>query len=126
MLEYSVETVNSYGRELKPIEWNVNTITEFRLSPPAALNKKFRFDFSPMTRGEHDRPDPSLIIQGSRRPQPSKRVQGSDYPITPLEELRSQGKGRTHLCSASCSIGLIFSRVFERGLKWWEFSGCQF
>jgi hypothetical protein len=45
-------------------------------------------------RGGHDQPDPSLIVEGSRRPQPSKRVQGSDYPITPLEELRSRGKGK--------------------------------
>ena len=33
-----------------------------------------------MARGEHDQPDPSLIIEGSRRPLPSKRIQGHDYP----------------------------------------------
>jgi len=41
---------------------------------------------------EHDRPDPNLIIQGSRRVQPSKRGQGRDYPITPLEELKEREK----------------------------------
>ena len=46
-----------------------------------------------MARGEHDRPDPSLIVEGSRRTNPSKRIQGDDYPITPLEELRVRSKG---------------------------------
>ena len=50
-----------------------------------------------MVRGEHDRPDPSLIVEGTRRTNPSKRIQGDDYPITPLEELelreRSNLKG---------------------------------
>jgi hypothetical protein len=45
-----------------------------------------------MARGEHDRPDPSLIVEGSRRSHPSKRIQGEDYPIT-LEELRVRSKG---------------------------------
>jgi hypothetical protein len=40
-----------------------------------------------MARGEHDRPDSSLIVEGSRKSHPSKRIQGNDYPITPLEEL---------------------------------------
>jgi hypothetical protein len=42
---------------------------------------------------EHDQPDPSLIIQGSRRVQQSKRVQGLSYPVTALEELREREKG---------------------------------
>ena len=46
-----------------------------------------------MARGEHDRPDPSLIIHGPRQPLPSKRIQGHDYPITPLEELQVRSKG---------------------------------
>lgn len=62
-----------------------------------------------MARGEHDRPDPSLIVEGSRRVQPSKRIQGHDYPITPLEELRSKGTQyspcATHVCSESTLIG---------------------
>jgi hypothetical protein len=48
-----------------------------------------------MARKEHDRPDPTLIISGSCRPQPSKRGLGMDYPMTPLEELNErhhQGK----------------------------------
>ena len=43
---------------------------------------------------EHDRPDPNLIVQGSRRVQPSKRGQGNDYPITPLEELKERRKSK--------------------------------
>ena len=46
-----------------------------------------------MARGEHDRPDPGLIIEGPRRPLPSKRVQGCDYPVTPLEEIYVREKG---------------------------------
>jgi hypothetical protein len=45
----------------------------------------------------HDLLDPTLIIKGSWRPQPSKRVQGYDYPITPLEELCAQDKGKLTL-----------------------------
>jgi hypothetical protein len=48
-----------------------------------------------MARGELDRPDPALIIEGSRRSHPSKRVQGIDYPIPVSEELRHREKG-TH------------------------------
>ena len=47
-----------------------------------------------MAYGEKDRPDPTLIIEGSRRPQPSRRVQGQDYPKTALEELKERKKGR--------------------------------
>jgi hypothetical protein len=50
-----------------------------------------------MARGEHDRPDPTLIIEGSRRPQPSKRIQGHNYPITPLQELHTRDKGKLTL-----------------------------
>jgi hypothetical protein len=39
-----------------------------------------------MTR-EKDRPDPSLIVEGSRR------IQGQDYPTTALEELEQRKKG---------------------------------
>ena len=46
-----------------------------------------------MARGEHDRPDPSLIVKGTRKSQLSKHIQGDDYPITPLEELRVRSKG---------------------------------
>jgi hypothetical protein len=44
---------------------------------------------------EHDRPDPTLIISGSRRPHPSKRIQGLDYPETLLKEseIRKPEKG---------------------------------
>ena len=52
---------------------------------------------STMARGEHDHPDPTLIIEGSQRPQPSKRIQGYNYPITPLEELCAQDKGKLTL-----------------------------
>ena len=55
-----------------------------------------QFFFSPslltMARGEHDQPDPTLIVQGSRRVQPSKRGLGRDYPTTPLEELQERVK----------------------------------
>ena len=47
-----------------------------------------------MARGEHDQPDPTLIVQGSRRVQPSKRGLGRDYPTTPLEELRERVKSK--------------------------------
>ena len=57
-----------------------------------------------MARGEHDRPDPSLIVQGSRRPHPSKRIQGDDYPITPLEELCVRSKGMYSLCATTCTF----------------------
>ena len=49
--------------------------------------------FIRMARGEHDRPDPSLIVEGPLRPHPSKRIQGNDYSITPSEELRVRLKG---------------------------------
>jgi len=48
-----------------------------------------------MARGEHDKPDPTLIIEGSRRALPSKRVQGQGYPTTVSEELRERDKGGT-------------------------------
>jgi hypothetical protein len=47
-----------------------------------------------MVHGEHDQPDPTLIIQGSRRAQPSKHGLGKDYLTTPLEELRERAKGK--------------------------------
>jgi hypothetical protein len=56
-----------------------------------------------MARGEHDRPDPSLIVEGTRRTNPSKRIQGDDYPITPLEELRVRSKGTYSPKSPSAS-----------------------
>jgi hypothetical protein len=44
-----------------------------------------------------DKPDPTLIVEGSRRAHPSKRVQGHDYPTTALEELEQREKGmNTH------------------------------
>ena len=49
-----------------------------------------------MACGEHDKPDPTLIIEGSRRALPSKRVQGQGYPTTVSEELRERNKGDTH------------------------------
>ena len=49
-----------------------------------------------MARGEHDQPDPTLIVQGSHHVQPSKRGLGKDYPTTPLEELRERGHCETH------------------------------
>jgi hypothetical protein len=62
-----------------------------------------------MARGEHDRPDPSLIVEGSRRVHRSKRVQGQDYPITPLEELRLKGiqpsPSATYIRSENTLIG---------------------
>ncbi len=64
-----------------------------------------------MARGEHDRPDPSLIVQGSRRPQPSRCIQGDDYPVTPLEELQVRSKGMYSPCATShsenISIGVV-------------------
>ncbi|KAH9976662.1 hypothetical protein BGW80DRAFT_1250163 [Lactifluus volemus] len=45
-----------------------------------------------MARGEHDRPDPSLIVEGSQRPLSLKRVQGHDYPIPVSEELYTNQK----------------------------------
>jgi len=49
-----------------------------------------------MARGEKDRPDPTLIIEGSRWPHPTWRIQGQDYPRTALEELQLREKG-THV-----------------------------
>ena len=43
-----------------------------------------------MAHGEHDKPDPTLIIEGSRRTHPSKRIKGQGYPITISEELRER------------------------------------
>ena len=43
-----------------------------------------------MARGQHDQPNPDLIVEGSRRVQPSKRVQGQDYPIT-VSDQRNKG-----------------------------------
>ena len=65
-----------------------------------------------MAYGEHDRPDPSLIVEGSRRPHPSKRIQGHDYPITPLEELHVRSKGMyslhaTQVHSENISVGIV-------------------
>ena len=48
-----------------------------------------------MARGEHDKPDPTLIIEGSQRAVPSKRIQGQGYPTTALEELRERDEGDT-------------------------------
>jgi hypothetical protein len=55
-----------------------------------------------MAHGEHDRPDPSLIVEGSRRQQPSKCVQGHDYPITPLEKLSVRSKGIQYSPCVTC------------------------
>ena len=53
-----------------------------------------------MPRKEHDRPDPNLIIHGSRRVQPSKRGLGIDYPITPLEELNERQQSKLTILSS--------------------------
>ncbi|KAM6499174.1 Ribonuclease H-like domain containing protein [Amanita muscaria] len=45
-----------------------------------------------MGRGERDKADPNLIVDGSRRPHPSKRVQGLDYPQT-VTKLKTANKG---------------------------------
>jgi hypothetical protein len=58
----------------------------------------------PMARKEHDRPDPSLIVEGTRRSHPSKRIQGNDYPITPSEELRVRSKGTYSPCLMICTF----------------------
>jgi len=42
---------------------------------------------------EHDPPNQTLIIEGSRHLQLSKCGLGNDYPITPLEELKQREKG---------------------------------
>jgi hypothetical protein len=47
-----------------------------------------------ITCGEHNQPDPGLIIEGPRQPLPLKRVQGCDYPITLLEEIHVYKKGK--------------------------------
>lgn len=49
---------------------------------------------------EHDRPDPNLIIHGSRRVQPSKRGLGIDYPMTPLEELNERQQSKLTVLSS--------------------------
>ena len=51
---------------------------------------------------EHDHPDPSLIVKGSRRHQPSKRVRGQDYPTTALEALHNQEQGKLTLYCMYC------------------------
>lgn len=56
---------------------------------------------------KHDRPDPNLIIEGSRRVQPSKRGMGRDYPITPLEALRERDKSKQSQITGGS--GLILS-----------------
>jgi hypothetical protein len=46
-----------------------------------------------------DQPDPTLIVEGSRRIHPSRRVQGQNYPTTALEELEQREKGtNTYAC----------------------------
>ncbi len=44
-----------------------------------------------MAHGEHDKPDPTLIIEGPWRAHPSKHIQGQGYPIIISEELRERG-----------------------------------
>ena len=65
-----------------------------------------------MARGEHDRPDPSLIVEGPRRQQPSKRVQGHDYPITALEELHVHSKGIRYSLCVTC----VYSEITLIGI----------
>jgi hypothetical protein len=48
-----------------------------------------------MARGQHDQPNPNLIVEGSRKIHPSKCVQGHDYPTTALEELDQRNKGQS-------------------------------
>jgi hypothetical protein len=45
-----------------------------------------------MARGQHDQPNPNLIVEGSQKVQPSKRIRGHDYPMTALEELDQRSK----------------------------------
>ena len=70
---------------------------KFKLRGRADPNKPIvHLIFFCMARGELDRPDPALIIEGSRRSHPSKRVQGKDYPILVSEEVRHRAKGTHH------------------------------
>ena len=62
-------------------------ITATKDEPNKRSLKNSSSEVTPMARGEHDRPDPFLIVEGSRRSNPTKCIQGDDYPITPLEEL---------------------------------------
>jgi hypothetical protein len=48
-----------------------------------------------MARGQHNQPNPNLIVEGSQRIQPSKGIQGDDYPTTALEELDQHNKSQS-------------------------------
>jgi len=76
-------------------------------TPFSQPNKKGQFEtFLSMAR-EHDRPDPTLIIENPRRPQPSKCIQGHGYPVTALEELQKRNKGSTY--SGMYQLGLLMA-----------------
>jgi len=80
------------NRKFRPSSHTLPSVSITKLEP----NKKKKnssFEVLPMACGEHDRPDPSLIVEGTRRLHPSKCMQGNDYPITPLEELHVRSKG---------------------------------
>jgi hypothetical protein len=67
---------------------------ECKIQPNKQDQPFFFFQLPAMARGEHDRPDPTLILHEPRRVQPSKRGLGIDYPRTPLEELNERNQGK--------------------------------
>jgi hypothetical protein len=50
-----------------------------------------------MAKGEHDKVDERLIIQGSRRSKPSERAKGKAYPKTVTAGSPSSAKGQFRL-----------------------------
>ena len=61
-----------------------------------------------MARGQHDQPNPNLIIEGSQKSNPSKRVQGQDYPTTAIEELDQRNKSQSSGVYATMEFISIF------------------
>jgi hypothetical protein len=65
------------------------------VSKPTAVCKQIKFKnflipFCNMRRREKDKPDLTLIIEGSRRSHPTRRIQGQDYPTTVLEQIEQR------------------------------------
>jgi len=72
-------------------------------SPARGLIKKIPFFPFPSRGMGRDQPDPTLILEGSRRTHPSRRIQGQDYPTTALQELEERVKGNnTHTSKQLC------------------------
>ena len=60
-----------------------------------------------MARGQHDQPNPNLIVEGSRKILPTKRIQGEDYPTTVLERSDQRKKGFSYEICATAGTALI-------------------